>query len=108
YYVSTFTNGMCISPRKPLQVTVLNSVPGPVAAAQQFCGPATVNDLIAQQTISGAQINWFSTYQSSVPLTGTTPLLSGTYYVEQKTGACSSVRLPVAVKVVSVQPPTFT
>jgi|GEM_PF-803127 len=108
YYVSTFTNGMCVSERRPLQVTVLNSVPVPVAVSQQFCGQATINDLTVQQIVNGAQVNWYSSYQSSVPLSGNTPLLSGTYYVEQKVGFCSSARLAVGIKIISVPAPTFT
>jgi len=43
-----------------------------------------------------------------IPLTGTTQVSTGTYYVQQVIGACESVRIAVAVQVINVSTPTMT
>lgn len=104
YYVSTFTNNACISDRQPLQVVVLSQVAVPTVGTQVFCGTAEVKDLPAQ-TIYGSILKWYSSSAATVPLTANTPLGNGTYYVEHTIGQCSSLRTPVAVRVVSLTAP---
>lgn len=51
-------------------------------ASQDFCGSATIADLISTPT-SGATTNWFTTETGGSALTSTTELTTGTYYLEQ-------------------------
>jgi len=104
YYVSTFTNNACISDRHPLQVMVLSQVAVPTVGMQVFCGSAAVKDLPAQ-TIYGGTLKWYLSSAATQPLTANTPLMNGTYYVEQTIGQCSSFRTAVAVRVVSLTAP---
>lgn len=106
YYISTFTNNLCESDRKAIQIVVGSKVPAPTVSAQNFCGQAVVNDLVAGSVV-GAKVNWYSSSQSVTPLTGTTPLVNGTYYVDQEIGPCKSGRVAVAVRVIATTAPTM-
>jgi len=103
YYVSQLS-GSCESDRVAIQLTAYEALSTPVAAIQTFCGSATVNDLIAQGT-QGATLIWYSSLTAVNPLTPTTPLSTGTYYVLQTKNGCYSERKPVAVRVVSLTAP---
>lgn len=108
YYISTYTNNLCESVRKAVQIVVSNNVSIPVTSTQQaFCNSATVADLVATG-INGATIKWYNSAQSTTPLALNTQLYNGTYYVEQEMGPCKSARIAVAVRVVSTTAPTMT
>ena len=108
YYISTFNYNLCESARKAVQIVVSNNVPIPTTSTlQAFCNNATVGDLVATG-INGASIKWYNSAQATTPLTATTPLYSGTYYVEQEMMPCKSPRIAVAVRVVSTTAPTMT
>ncbi|MEL1243266.1 T9SS type A sorting domain-containing protein [Flavobacterium sp. DGU11] len=95
YYASQ-SIGECESARIPVVVTV-NPIPdAPVAAAQLFCGTATVSEL---QVTIGASPKWYDAATGGTRLEGTTALATGTYYVSQTVTDCESVRTPVAVTV---------
>ena len=98
YYVSTFVNNACESARQPIVVTVSQGVPTPTASTQTICGNGTVDDLEILNQVQGATLNWYSSLQSTTPLAGSTPVLSGTYYVEQVLGTCASARVAVSVQ----------
>ncbi|WCM41014.1 T9SS type A sorting domain-containing protein [Flavobacterium sp. CBA20B-1] len=106
YYISSLT-GTCESPRQAVQVTVAAAVPAPTATAQTVCGNSTLNDLVVGKDPS-ASLNWYSSLQSMIPLSGTTQVSNGTYYVQQVIGNCESVRVAVPVQVVNVTAPTMT
>lgn len=105
YYVSQSMNG-CESPRTAVNVTAIQALSQPNAAAQVFCGAATVADLTATGT-TGATIHWYSNATSQVPLLAGTSLNNGTYYVAQSIGDCISTKRPVNVKVVSLVAPVL-
>lgn len=108
YYISTFNYNLCESARKAVQIVVSNNVPIPVTSTlQAFCNTATVGDLVATG-INGASIKWYNSAQATTPLTATTQLFNGTYYVEQEMMPCKSPRIAVAVRVVSTTAPTMT
>ena len=103
FYVSTYSINLCESARKPIQVTV-NVVPQPTAETQIFCGSATVANLIAQG-VANATFNWYNNAQSTSPLALTTPLSTGTYYVDQVVNGCKSVKKVFSVTVVNTAAP---
>ena len=74
---------------------------------QTFCGSATVGNLTATSTSSGAMINWYSFSASDTPLDPATPLTSGTYYVGQSVGDCDSPKRPVSIRILSTTAPTI-
>ncbi len=64
-----------------------------VTAPQEFCDTATVADLFAL----GDNIQWFQDAEGGSALTANTVLVSGTHYVTQSLGFCSSLRVPVEI-----------
>jgi len=107
YYISTFTNNLCESAKKPIQITVLPAVPAPSASAQTICNGGTIADLVVTQT-PGTTLRWYTTPQSTMVLPSNTVLLSGTYYVEQVSGSCKSLRIPVLVQITNVPVPQIS
>ncbi|UUV21341.1 choice-of-anchor L domain-containing protein [Paenimyroides aestuarii] len=108
YYVSTFNYNLCESVRKPLQIITTAGVTVPIVSTQQvFCNTAYVSDLVANG-MPGATINWYSSAQSVTPLAANTPLLTGTYYIEQEILPCKSPRIAVAVRVYPTTAPIMT
>ncbi|AWH86362.1 hypothetical protein HYN59_15145 [Flavobacterium album] len=98
YYVSQTLNGY-ESSRTTISVTV-NSVPAaPAASAQNFCGPATVADLVAD----GASITWYSQAEGGEVLLQSEVLTNGTYYASQ-TVMCEGPRTAVAVSTYTPPP----
>jgi GEVED domain/Secretion system C-terminal sorting domain/Ig-like domain CHU_C associated len=95
YFVSQ-TVGTCESARTPVSVTV-NTTAAPTAAAQSFCGSATVSQLVAT-TLTGATVTW-STTSGGTALEATAALATGTYYVTQTLNGCTSTATTVAVTV---------
>lgn len=108
YYISTFTNNTCESTRQAIQITVLPYIQAPVVTTQVVCGSSyTLNDLVVGQQ-AGTTLNWYASTQATTPLAGTTSVLSGTYYVEQSIGSCSSVRVPVSVQAIPLVSPSIS
>lgn len=95
YYVSQIVNG-CESARTAVTVTV-NEIPvAPTAAAQTFCGAATVSQLAVT---TGANIQWYAAATGGTALNGATGLSTGSYYASQTVNGCESPRVAVAVTV---------
>src|SRR5690554_1984240 len=108
YYISSFTNDACESAKRAVQITVLSRVVAPIVTPQSICGSGhTLDDLTIGQT-AGTTLIWYASAQATTPLPGTTQALSGTYYVEQKMGSCTSVRVAVPVQVIPVTSPAMT
>jgi len=100
YFVSQ-TVGECTSPAAEFDVTVNPTPDAPVAAEDiAFCGSATVADLIAEGE-EGATFTWYAT-QGGDALEDTTALETGTYWVTQTVGTCTSTAAEVAVAVNSI------
>ncbi|MES2863811.1 MAG: LamG-like jellyroll fold domain-containing protein [Bacteroidota bacterium] len=79
----------------PVQFTItVNPTPTePTASSQEFCGSATVANLVA----TGTNLNWYDVPTNGTALTTTTALSSGTYYVSQTIATCESLRTAVSV-----------
>lgn len=103
YYV-TQGNGNCESNRVIFVISQSEALNRPDAILQNFCGSGTVGDLVATG-VPNAQILWYSSANALNPLSLNTPLVSGTYYVEQNLNGCVSERRAVAVRVVSLTAP---
>ncbi len=101
YYVSQTLLG-CESARTAVVVTV-NVTAAPTAAAQTFCGSATVANLVAT---TGANLQWYAGMTGGSALASTTALASGTYYVSQTLAGCESERTAVSVTVNVTAAPT--
>ncbi|PZR20200.1 MAG: hypothetical protein DI539_11595 [Flavobacterium psychrophilum] len=95
YYV-TQTVGTCTSTATEIQVTV-NTVAAPTAQDQAFCTGATAAELVATGE-TGAVLNWSAT-EGGQPIDGSTALETGTYYVTQTVGTCTSTATTVTVTV---------
>ncbi|AWI26221.1 T9SS type A sorting domain-containing protein [Flavobacterium pallidum] len=88
-----------------IRANLVCTLPDPaVAAAQEFCAGATVNNLNA----TGVGIEWFADAAGGTALAGNTALTTDTYYVSQHDGPCYSDRIPVAVTVNAVTSNTTT
>ncbi|SDH37608.1 Ig-like domain-containing protein [Winogradskyella thalassocola] len=94
YYVSQSTNG-CKSARTEVSITVYDIPEAPTAAAQVFCGSATVTNLLA----TGTNLSWYAGETSETVLEATTALATGSYFVSQSTNGCESARTEVSVTV---------
>ncbi|WCM41543.1 fibronectin type III domain-containing protein [Flavobacterium sp. CBA20B-1] len=103
YYVSQKVNG-CESLRVQVIATAQGSVPAPTATIQNICGAGTVAQLNAQ-ILPNATAEWYSNATAVTPLAANTPLTNGTYYVSQRVGNCVSVKVPVAVRLISTAAP---
>ncbi|MEL1242834.1 HYR domain-containing protein, partial [Flavobacterium sp. DGU11] len=93
YYVTQTLNG-CESQRLEVHITV-NDTPAPLAAAQSFCGTATVGQLVA----TGTDIKWYDTTTGGISLDASTVLTSGNYFVTQTLNDCESAMTAVAVTI---------
>jgi hypothetical protein len=103
YYASQTVNG-CESLSRLVVAVSLTNTPAPNGlATQNFCQTATV----AQLTVSGFGIKWYTVASGGTPLSAATGLTNGmTYYASQTVNGCESLsRLAVAVVIQSPQPP---
>ena len=111
YYASQRA-GVCQSTERAAVQVIVGSIPVPEVQDQSFCGTATVSDLIASVP-AGVTLNWYDVSAGENPLSGTTPLNAGVYYVRATQGSCSSSLVQVNVteivlaKPVAVSPQTF-
>src|SRR5690606_11301184 len=106
YYVSQKING-CESLRVQIVASSQGSVPAPTAGIQNICGSGTVAQLVAQ-ILPGATAEWYNTATATAPLASTAALVNGTYYLSQRVGNCVSVKVPVAVRVISTSAPAVS
>ncbi|MXN89829.1 T9SS type A sorting domain-containing protein [Flavobacterium sp. Sd200] len=96
YFVSQTVNGCESMLRTPVEVTI-NTIPvAPTIVVSEFCGAATVAQLIVPE---GVNALWYDAAQGGTPLSNTTALTSGNYYVSQIVNGCESPRIAVAVTV---------
>ncbi|HMO31402.1 MAG TPA: kelch repeat-containing protein [Lacibacter sp.] len=98
YYASQTREGCESGSRLAVSVTVTALPPAPTGtAAQSFCSPATVAQLLA----AGTDIRWYAEPSGGTPLAVGTSLLNGTtYHASQRAGTCESAsRLAVTVTV---------
>ncbi|GGG60379.1 hypothetical protein GCM10010976_33960 [Bizionia arctica] len=96
YYVSEVNANGCESERVSVNVSV-NSILAPIAEAQAFCGVATVADLLPE---SSSTIIWYDLQTEGSPLSSTTSLTAGTYYVsETNANGCESERTAVNISI---------
>lgn len=95
YYVGQ-TQGDCSSQRLAVNVTI-NTTAAPGAAAQSFCGSATVSELSA----IGTAVKWYTT-QGGTALAPTAALSTGTYYATQTLNNCESATTAVDVMVSAI------
>ncbi|OIQ17691.1 MAG: hypothetical protein BM557_08365 [Flavobacterium sp. MedPE-SWcel] len=102
YHVSQ-TVDACESDRTAVTVTI-NTTPLPtVTATQDFCGSATVADLDA----TGTALSWYDVATDGTALATDAALVSGSYYVEQTLGGCTSTaRAEVTVNIITLVLPT--
>lgn len=95
YYASEANANGCESARTAVNVTFY-SIPSPTASAQTFIPNATVASLVANGQ-AGATFSWYNTNTGGTPLSLSTPLSTGVYYVSQTVNGCESYRIPVNV-----------
>ena len=84
----------------------INPIPvAPTASNRSFC--KNDNATVANLLPSGSQYSWFNSATSSTPLSNTTTLISGNYYVSETnpTTGCTSTRTMIAVTINEVQTP---
>ncbi|WP_290843522.1 gliding motility-associated C-terminal domain-containing protein [Flavobacterium sp.] len=108
-YYAAIVDGTCESEiRLAITVTISNpATPTTDDATQTFC--SGLNPTVADLAINQTNVNVYDVATGGTPLSDTTPLVTGTYYVtlvEAGTGCESSVRLEIAVTVDSVGTPT--
>jgi gliding motility-associated-like protein len=104
YYASQTIGGCESLTRLPVNV-IINTPAAPTGNSNQlFCNSATIANL----TIIGQNIQWYTTATGGAPLTNTTSLINGTtYYASQTINGCESlIRKPVLVTVIVVPIPT--
>lgn len=104
YYASQTISGCESLTRFPVNV-IINTPASPTGNSNQlFCNSATVSNL----TITGQNIQWYTTATGGTPLTNTTSLINGsTYYASQTINGCESlIRKPVVVTIIVVPTPT--
>lgn len=95
YYVSQ-TVGTCESARSAsVAITTAGTVP-PTASPQTYCGGTTV---AALQTTTGTNIKWYSAITGGTPLTASTALATGNYFVSQTLNNCESTRATIAITI---------
>ncbi|MHA3788247.1 Ig-like domain-containing protein [Flavobacterium hauense] len=95
YYVTQSIND-CESTATEVQVTI-NAVDAPNAQAQAFCEGATAEELVANGE-TGAIFTWYATLGGQA-ITNSTILQSGTYYVTQTVGECTSTATEITVTI---------
>jgi alpha-tubulin suppressor-like RCC1 family protein len=95
-YYAAQTVGDCESPRLGVTV-VVNSPELPSGETnQEFCGSATVADIV----VTGTSVLWYDDNAGGNALIPETALVSAnTYYATQKIGECESLRLPVTATI---------
>lgn len=99
YYVAQTMNG-CFSERRAVAVRVVSTT-APQVNPFMICGSGTVADLIIPAA-TGITYNWYNSPTSTNQLTQSTPLTTGTYFVERNHYGCISARTAVQVTIGNV------
>lgn len=94
YYVSQLVNG-CESARVAVVVTVNVTELPDVGEELDFCGAATVADLLAEDN----NIVWYANETVGEALAEDTALETATYYASQIVNGCESERVAVAITI---------
>ena len=95
YFVSQTLNS-CESSRILVSVTVnTTTTSAPLASNQNFCNPSTVANLQA----TGVALRWYNVATGGTPLSSTTSLQTGNYYVSQTVNSIESPRTLVEVTI---------
>ncbi|PZR20201.1 MAG: hypothetical protein DI539_11600 [Flavobacterium psychrophilum] len=102
FYVTQTANG-CTSPATSVVLTTTTVNP-PTAAAQTHCAGITFSQLTVTGA-TGATFTWSAT-QGGTAIAGTTAVTSGTYFVTQTVGTCTSTATQVVVTINSTPVPT--
>ena len=76
-------------------------VVAPNVDAFNFCGSATVSDLVLP-TPTGVVYKWFNSPSNTNQLDANTALVTGTYFVSRTQYGCESLRTPVVVTINSI------
>jgi hypothetical protein len=97
YFVRQIIGSGCESDWTEVDVTINTVSVVTTNGNQEFCTGSTVAELFAEGE-TGAAITWSST-EGGAPLSGTTLLTNGTYYVTQTIGECESIAESVTVVV---------
>ncbi|WP_264520708.1 T9SS type A sorting domain-containing protein [Flavobacterium sp. N1994] len=94
YYVSQTLNS-CESSRTLVTVIIDSTPAAPIANSQTFCNGAIVANLGA----TGNSLKWYDVATGGLPLSTTTLLNTGNYYVSQTVNSVESPRTIVAVTI---------
>lgn len=100
---STLATGCSVS--ETFDVNVI-STPAPVAADVALCNGATVANLAA--SVTGDNLQWYSTETGGTALASTDVLISGTYYVSQTQNGCEGPRASHVVTINTTDAPATT
>jgi len=86
---------------------IINVLPNaPAASNQTFC--STENATVADLLPNGPNFRWFSSATSTAPLSATTPLIAGNYWVSELSNSnCSSSRTMILVTINQIATPTL-
>lgn len=99
-YYGEFTNGVCVSPSRVAVTVSVGTTPVAISLSNVYiCGISTIADIAVSST-PGASVNWYQNVNDVTPLTNTTVLTTGTYYIAQKANNCESTRTVVVVSTV--------
>jgi hypothetical protein len=92
-YICVITNGSCTFTTANI---ILNQTS--VAPTANITQTFNAGDTIANLTVTGSNLQWYSTATGGSPLSLTTTLVSGTtYYVSQTVNGCESSRVAITV-----------
>jgi gliding motility-associated-like protein len=99
YYVDATENGCTTATRTPATITVQSTPPPTAISPQTFCD--IENATLANLTVTGTTIQWYTTAMGGAPLSMSTLLVNNTtYYATQTINTCeSSTRIPINVLV---------
>jgi len=108
-YYGEFTNGVCTSASRVIVNVSVGVTPAAISLANVYiCGTSTIADIGVSST-PGATVNWYQNINDVTPLSSTTVLTTGTYYIAQKMNNCESSRTAVTVSTVqNLTMPTAT
>jgi hypothetical protein len=94
-YTCVITNGSCSFTTS--NITLNQVAPPPSASASQSFNSGNT---LANLTVTGSNLQWYSAATGGSPLPLTTTLVSGTtYYVSQTVNGCESARIAITVTV---------
>ena len=99
-YYGELSNGFCPSASRVAVTVSVGTTPSPISLSNVYiCGTSTIADIKVSST-PGATVNWYQNINDTTPLSNTTVLLTGTYYIAQKINNCESTRSAVTVSTV--------